>query len=936
MPKLVIIDGNSLLYRGFYAMRYLSTADGTPTNAVFSFTNMLLHILENERPDAIYAAFDPPGGTFRHEEMAEYKAQRKPMPEELKPQRQPARDVATAFRVPVVEIPGFEADDVCGTLARLGKERGYDVLIVTGDGDALQLVDDFNGPVRVMMTVKGVTDTVLYDEAAVEKRYGLTPAQIPDFKGLKGDSSDNLPGVPGIGEKGASKLLQQFKTVEELIEHAAELPDKTRIALQDNREIALQCKYMATIKTDVAMPEEVTLEPDYQATGPQFAALREIFTKLEFKQLIKRINDLERRWRRETGSAAQEEAPTVESRPSEVRHRVVESVDEATTLAAGLKSGLAAVHLHIDPPKASLMDAILQGIAFSNADEAVYVPATAISSELKEYLADPQSAKAVYDLKTVTGILDRHEITLAGCQFDALVSAYLINAGKAHYSLTELARDNAGIDLVADPDDAINPVLDEVSSIYAMREPMYERMEKDGLLKVLNEIELPLSPIIAHLEEAGVAVDTDLLIRVSETMKGQIAELEGEIWELAGEQFSIGSTKQLQEVLFEKLKLPSARKTKTGYSTASEVMEDLQAKGHDIAGKILQWRELSKLKSTYADSLPLLKNAKTGKIHTSLSQTVAATGRLSSSNPNLQNIPIRSAVGREIRKAFVAPPGRVLLSADYSQIELRIFASITKDPELVQAFQADEDIHARTARRIFEVPEGEPVTSDQRRQAKTINFAVIYGAGPFRVAAELGIPQSKASELIKAYLSNYTGVKTYFEKILEEARECGYVQTLFGRRRYVPDLLSGNYQFRQAAEREASNMPIQGTAADIMKLAMIKVDQDLRASGIDAVMILQVHDELLFECAPGDVNKLAALVRDCMENAYPMDVRLAVEVKSGHNWWQVTPVGEEDTIEAITELSPEPAAPSAPAETPIAPPADEEPRPKTNVQGVLF
>ena len=925
MPKLVIIDGNSLLYRGFYAMKYLSTSDGTPTNAVFSFTNMLLYILENEKPDAIYAAFDPPGGTFRHVELPSYKGQRKEMPDELKPQRQLARDAANAFRVPVVEIEGFEADDVCGTMAKMGKENGYQVVIVTGDGDALQLVDDTNGPVTVMMTVKGVTDTVIYNEEAVKARYGLTPQQIPDFKGLKGDSSDNLPGVPGIGEKGASKLLQQYGTVEGLIEHAADLPEKTRVSLLENRDIALQCKDLATIRCDVDLPG-VTLEPNYQTAGPDFAALRALFARLEFKQLNKRIVDLERQWRARDGNADSAGEPEAEHAKIAVAHRTLTSAEDISaalkplsppslregrggTFGEGFGRGAddpwidrvsraVAVALHYTPPKAYLMDAELLGISLGLESESVYIAKDAVTDELKAFLGDPRIPKTTHDLKFTMAVLGRHGIPFDGGVFDTLIAAYLINAGRAHYALTELARDYGGVDLIPDPEDAVANTMDQAAAVRAVTPVMAARLEKDELVSVFRDIDLPIAPILANLERQGVCVDFDLLAQASQKMGAQVAVLEAEIWELAGQQFSIGSTKQLQEILFEKLQLPSGRKTKTGYSTGSEVLEDLASKGHVIATKIVKWRELTKLKSTYTDLLPTLVNKETGKIHTSLNQTIAATGRLSSNNPNLQNIPIRTEVGREIRKAFVASPGCVLLSADYSQVELRIFAAVTKDPALVQAFLDDSDIHSQTARRVFGLADDAPVTPDQRRQAKTINFAVIYGAGPFRVSAELGIPQKDASVLIKAYLSSYPGVREYIDKTLDKARECGYVQTLFGRRRYVPDLLSGNFQFRQAAEREAANMPIQGTAADIMKLAMIKVDHDLRESGIPASMILQVHDELLFECAPEDVGRLAALVRHAMETAYEMDVKLGVEVKSGDNWWAVTPVSA-DEVEVV-------------------------------------
>ena len=913
MPKLVILDGNSLLYRGFFAMRALSTSDRLPTNAVYSFILMLLTILEQEKPDAIFAAFDPPVATFRHQELASYKGTRKAMPDDLKPQRSLARDAARAFRVPVVEVDGYEADDVCGTLAEIAKGEGYDVLIVTGDGDALQLVDDGSplegrGKVQTMITVKGVTDVVVYDEAAVKARYGLTPAQIPDFKGIKGDASDNLPGVPGIGEKGASKLLKDFGTLEDVLFHIDELPEKLKTALITHTDSAVQCKRLATIVRDVPLPEWVKVTPDYQTVGPDFESVKELFERLEFRTLLKRIPNLERAQREKTieQSDSPAVAPTASLLPSP-EGTLIASPTQMTALLDRLGEADApvGVQLHVTPPEGvklaglTLMNAQLQGIALGLPDIAYYADWVQWGAALTPWLQDISRAKSVYDLKFASGILGRFGVTVRGVTFDALLAAYLLNAGRASYPLPDLAADSAGMELIPDPENPQANIMDEACAVQALEIALTPRLERDGLTEIFTEIELPLSPVIARMEREGVTVDAALLREVSQTLGRQIAALETEIFEIAGIKFSVGSTKQLQEVLFDKLKLPAGKKTKTGYSTGAEVLEDLAAKGHDIARKIVQWREVAKLKSTYADALPALVNQDTGKLHTSLSQTVASTGRLSSSNPNLQNIPVRTEAGREIRKAFIASPGHVLLSADYSQIELRLFAHITKDAGLVQAFQTDADIHAQTARRIFEVPEDQPVTSDQRRQAKTINFAVIYGASAFRVAVELGIDQPRAAALIKAYLDLYPGVRAYLETVLEGAREKGYVQTLLGRRRYVPDINSRVFQFRQTAEREAANMPVQGTSADIIKLAMLRVDKGLNESKLGARMVLQVHDELLFECPNAEVAPLAALVREAMQNAYPLDVPLKVEVKTGHNWWEVTPVGENEDADVV-------------------------------------
>ena len=936
MPKLVILDGNSLLYRGFFAMRALSTSDRLPTNAVYSFVLMLLTILEREKPDAIFVAFDPPVATFRHQELATYKGTRLRMPDDLKPQRALAREAAAAFRVPNVEVPGFEADDVCGTLAEIGKLAGYDVLIVTGDGDALQLVDDGSplegrGAVQVMITVKGVTDTVTYDEAAVRARYGLSPAQITDFKGIKGDASDNLPGVPGIGEKGASKLLKEYGTLENLLFHVDELPEKTKNLLIQHTDSATQCKRLATIVRDVPLPEWVEIKPDYQSVGPDYEAIKALFDKLEFRTLLKRLPNLEREQRAKTieGKNAPTPSPSPASERGESESVFLPSlvptgeglgVGAVITTQAQLDALLArladtdapvGVQLHLAPPDGvkpaamSLMNAELVGAAFGLPGGGYYAKWTEWGTALAPFLEDAARAKSVYDLKLVTGVLGRYGVTLRGAAFDTLLAAYLLNAGRAGYPLADVAADNAGIELVADPADPLAAIMDEASAIHALEAALTPRLERDGLLSILNDIELPLAPVLADMEREGVSVNAQWLRQVGAMLGEQVASLEADIFALAGEKFSVGSTKQLQEVLFDKLKLPAGKKTKTGYSTGADVLEDLASKGHDIARKVIQWREVAKLKSTYADALPALINPQTGKVHTSLNQTVTSTGRLSSSNPNLQNIPVRTEIGREIRKGFVASPGSVLVSADYSQIELRLFAHITKDPGLVAAFNTDSDIHAQTARRIFEVPDDQPVTNDQRRQAKTINFAVIYGASPFRVSAELGIDFARAAELIKAYLDLYPSVRAYLETVLEGAREKGYVQTLLGRRRYVPDINSRVFQFRQSAEREAANMPVQGTSADIIKIAMLHVASALTEADLGAHMVLQVHDELLFECPEGNVQKLSKLVKDAMQNAYPLDVPLKAEVKSGDNWWEVTPVDDDDAELTAEEFAQE-------------------------------
>ena len=881
-------------------MRSLTTSDGTPTNGVYAFVMMLWYILEHEQPDAIFAAFDPPTPTFRHIELPTYKSNRLAAPPDLKPQRSLARDAARAFRIPVVEIDGFEADDVCGTLAEIGKHAGFETLIVTGDGDALQLVDDTVGPVKVMITSRGVTETKVYDRQAVWDRYGLEPSQIPDYKAIKGDPSDNLPGIKGIGDKGASKLLQEFGTIESVVENIDRVLEKFRPTIEEHASEAIQSKRLATIIRDVTMPEWVQISADYKTLGPDFDAVKALFDKLEFHTLNKRLPQLRHQYAEILpligGSDTMDDVPMRTIEPGK-EYSTAEDIAAFFGVIRGQKEPIGLLLDLAEPGASSLMAGEIAGVAISAPSGTGHVRWEPFKREIGELLSDANVKKVLYDYKTTYGRLLRSGVHLNGVVDDVLLSAYLLNAGRSGYPLRDIVAESLKIQLLDTHD--LSLILDSASCLVSVRDRHNTRMEDAGLMVVYRDIEVPLSKVIAEMELRGVAVDAGLLTQVSQSLSNRITALEAEIYAIAGEPFSVGSTKQLQEVLFEKLKLPAGKKTKTGYSTGADVLETLAADGHTIAAKVIEWRELSKLKSTYADNLPQLINSNTGRIHTSLNQAVTSTGRLSSSNPNLQNIPIRTEAGREIRKAFVAEGGRVLVSADYSQIELRIFAHLTRDAGLLDAFASDTDIHSLTARLIFDVPADNPVTKEQRRQAKTVNFAVIYGAGPFRVAAELGISQARACELIKAYLARYPMVRAYTESILDGARANGYVSTALGRRRYTPDIHSRVFQFRQAAEREAGNMPIQGASADLIKLAMLRVDEALRASQLDAFLVLQVHDELLFECAPSDVPSLANLVREAMENAMALSVPIRTEVHSGANWWEVTPVLSDDSVSEI-------------------------------------
>lgn len=892
--RLIVIDGNSLLYRAFFAMRYLSTSDGIPTNALYGLTTMLLRVLE-EKPDYIAVAFDTPKPTFRHEEYDGYKAQRKPVPDELKAQGPIARELIRAFNVPVIEVPGYEADDIIGAVAVEARKKGLQTTIVTGDLDALQLV---NEDVNVMTTVKGVSDTVVYDADAVRERYGIEPAQMADFKGLKGDPSDNIPGVPGIGDKTATGLLNQYGTIENLLDHLDDLPEgKVKKALQENSELARLSKRLATIVTQ--LPEEIDLE-QYRFREPDVDALRDLFVRLEFKTMLKRLPEV---------SKAEGKAVTAEKVELGACRRIDSPQELDELLRALREAGEFALACHTVNGKTT--EAELLGISFCiGSGNTAYVqvsdPTRAPSLDLgfeRPYEADlrqlapvlesEELSKACHDLKLNIAALKLRGVDLKNVVFDTMLGAYLLDASRSSFTIGDVAFEQLSLELPgvtrkkSEVDvDEVTLICGEAEAACRLRPVIREKLQADGMLKLYNEVELPLAPILAEMELTGVAVDVEQLGALSTTLEVDIRSLEKQIFELAGEEFNIGSPKQLGIILFEKLGLQAAKKTKTGYSTSAETLEML-AEQHPIVELIMRYRELTKIKSTYADALPKLINPRTGRIHTSLNQAVTATGRLSSSDPNLQNIPVRTELGREIRRAFVASGDNILLSADYSQIELRILAHVTNDANLVEAFVNDEDIHTATACTLFGCgPEG--VTPEMRRRAKTINFAVIYGMSDFSLGRSLGMPVREARTYIDTYFAKFPGVKEYTEQTIRIARDQGFVSTPLGRRRYIPEINSANRNLRLFAERAAVNMPIQGMAADIMKIAMIRAARALKSSGFASRMLLQVHDELLFEVPPEELDDVSAAVRWAMEDAYDLNVPLRVDIKAGRNWSEMT------------------------------------------------
>lgn len=894
--KLIAIDGNSLLYRAFFAMKYLSTSGGQPTNAIYGLTTMLLKVLEDS-PDYIAVAFDTPKPTFRHEEYDGYKAQRKPTPDALVEQAPVARELIRAFNIPVIELPGYEADDIIGAMVKQAEQHGIDSIIVTGDLDALQLVNEH---VSVMTTVKGVSDTVIYGPKEVEDRFGIKPGQMADFKGLKGDASDNIPGVPGIGNKTAESLLKQYQTVENLLEHLSELPEgKVKKTLTENAEQAHLSKHLATIVTD--LPIDIDLD-SYKACEPNYDVLRDLFVRLEFKTMLRRLPEVE-----------QAEGKQVEQvRAVLGTWRRIESQQELNDLIASLeKAGAFAMQCHISNGKPTRAELI--GMSFSTGmNETAYVELVdsrkdsgALSlgfddefradlSQLKPILSSDSVAKYCHDCKVSIEMLARRGVELKGVAFDLLLGAYLLDSSRSSYDIGDVAFEQLSLELPGvtrkqdETVDAVELLCAQAEAVYRLKPVIEEKIKQDGEYDLYANVEMPLAPILAEMELTGVTVDVEQLQALSTTMEVDIKATERQIYELAGEEFNIGSPKQLQVILFEKLGLETGKKTKTGYSTSAAALE-LLAVEHPIVELILHYRELTKIRSTYADALPKLIDPHTNRIHTSLNQAVTATGRLSSSDPNLQNIPVRTELGREIRKAFIASNHNLLLSADYSQIELRILAHVTGDEALVSAFENDEDIHTATACTVFGCPESD-VTPEMRRRAKTINFAVIYGMSDFTLARQLGISVHEARDYIETYFARFSGVREYTQNTIQQARDQGYVSTPMGRRRYIPEINSSNRNLRLFAERAAVNMPIQGMAADIMKIAMIRVARALKSQPLKSEMVLQVHDELLFEVPPDEIEDVAALVRYGMEDAYLMRVPVRVDVKAGKNWAEMSKI----------------------------------------------
>ncbi len=857
--RLVILDGYSLLFRAYYGTTPLSTAAGKPTNALFGFLNMLVQILERQRPDSILVAFDAPGKTFRHADYAEYKATRSETPEALQLQLPEARRVVQALGIPTLELTGYEADDVIGTVTRIAREHGYHTTVVTGDGDALQLVDDW---VTVVRPTKGVSEMRTYTPDEVRERYGFGPERVVDFKAIAGDSSDNIPGVPGIGEKGATELVQRFGSAEEILERFGELPPKYQKKIDPVREKMLFYKRLATIDRNV--PLEVDFRP-FRIDPQRLKEALRVMEEFEFRTLMRRLPAVLAPY--VDGEAP--EVPSVEEvhEALAVERREVRTEDELRELVG--EGPFAALWVE-EGEQQSMFDQRRLRSFVAVGGRVAEVPAAWTDRLVAEH---PERAR-LHDAKPF--------FRRTGCKspvrFDALLAGYVLNSDRSAYRLEDLAEGYLEVRFEREP-------ASLAAALDLLEEPMVRRLQAEEQEQVWRDLEQPLTPILASMEQAGIRLDTDLLREFSKSLAVQIQQTEERIHQAAGQKFNIGSPKQLGEVLFDKLGLPGKR-TKTGWATGVEVLQDLAGQ-HEIVADVLAWRELTKLRSTYAETLPKLV-AEDGRIHTTFNQTVAATGRLSSNDPNLQNIPVRTELGRQIRRAFVAEQGTRLVSFDYSQIELRLLAHLCGDENLVRAFEEGRDIHAATAALTFGVPV-EAVTKDQRNRAKLLNYAVLYGVSNFGLAQQMGgvISAAEAKALIDQYFERFPSVRRFVEQTVSEARQKGFTRTIFGRRRYFPEINAPNWNVRQAAERQAVNAPIQGSSADLIKKAMIDVDRLLE--GRRTRLLLQVHDELVFEMPEGDED-LIEPIRRAMEQAVELRVPVEADAKIGPNWLEMEPI----------------------------------------------
>ena len=863
MKKLLILDSNSILNRAFYGVRYLSARDGTPTNAIYGFLNILLKLIKEQEPDYICAAFDVKAPTFRHKQYEGYKAQRKPMPEGLAAQMPLAKDVLRAMGVTILEKEGYEADDIIGTVARLCEESEISCFIATGDKDDLQLASD---KTKVILTVtkSGYNETIIYDDKAVKEKYHVTPTEFIDVKALMGDPSDNIPGVKGVGEKTAMSLIEKHHSIEYIYENIDGIGLKGAMLqkMKDGREMAFMSKELATINrnTPIEFNAEECVFDGFENNGE----LYEILKRLELNSIIKKL-DLS------GGDNVKENEDIFKDFSYQVGDKNMINGDKVTVV----------LDFDGDNISSAAVGAGNNAVVLNEQDD------------IKELLEDDSIAKVMFDVKEAIVKLNCR-IDIKNISDDTAIAAYLVDPAKNEYTIEKLASEYFGT-VIEKPEVKQLSLLDDVETdrseylakcavaLGVLNDRIGDRIKENGQEKLYQEVELPLVTVLAHLEINGFLVDDNQLKEFADKLGEKIDALTNEIYMLAGEEFNINSPKQLGVILFEKLELKPVKKTKTGYATNADVLEKLRDK-HPIVNFIMEYRQLAKLKSTYCDGLTAVVNPNTHRIHSVFTQTVTVTGRLSSTEPNLQNIPTRTELGREIRKMFVAKDGYVLVDADYSQIELRVLAHIANDETMINAFRNNEDIHAVTASQVLGIPL-EDVTKEQRSSAKAVNFGIVYGIGEFSLAQDLHISVKEAKAYIESYLEKYHGVRNYMESIKEQAKKDGYVKTMLNRIRYIPELKSPNYNIRQFGERVALNTPIQGTAADIIKLAMVRVDNRLINEGLKSKLILQVHDELIVEAHKDEVDKVKQILSEEMQNAMKLNVPLKVDMSTGHSWY---------------------------------------------------
>ncbi|MFD4929079.1 DNA polymerase I [Peribacillus butanolivorans] len=868
--KLVLIDGNSIAYRAFFALPLLNNDKGVHTNSVYGFTMMLNRILEEEKPTHILVAFDAGKTTFRHEKFKEYKGGRQKTPPELSEQFPFIRELLDCFQIKRYELENYEADDIIGTLSLQAERDGFEVKVISGDKDLTQLSSPST---TVSITKKGITEIEEYTPKHIHEKYGLSPLQIIDLKGLMGDASDNIPGIPGVGEKTALKLLHQFETVENLLRSIDEVSgQKLKEKIEEHKDLALLSKELATITREAPIQVMVN-ETEYN--GMDQERVISFYKELGFSTLLDKLD-------------------VSESVPIEQEKIEVHTSEMTAELFA---DGSA---LYVEILEDNYHHADILGIAVSNENGHFYFHGeTALTSDIfKSWAEDETKKKTVFDAKRTVVALRHRGVEIKGIDFDVFLASYILDPAESVDEVAEITKTQGTIRLETDdvfygkgakrkvPEEAElrDHIARKAKAIFSLKEPMVEKLQEFEQYHLLTELELPLSIILANMEWQGVKVDIGRLKNMGQELAIRLKTIEGRVFDLAGEAFNINSPKQLGVILFEKLELPVLKKTKTGYSTSADVLEKLESQ-HNIVKEILLYRQLGKLQSTYIEGLLKVVNRKTDKVHTRFNQALTQTGRLSSTDPNLQNIPIRLEEGRKIRQAFIpSEKDWIIFAADYSQIELRVLAHIANDSGLVEAFQAGMDIHTKTAMDVFHVS-AEEVTSNMRRQAKAVNFGIVYGISDYGLSQSLGITRKEAGEFIEKYLRSFPGVQEYMEESIHEARQKGYSTTLLQRRRYIPEITSRNFNIRSFAERTAMNTPIQGSAADIIKLAMINMNKRLKKEGLKTRMLLQVHDELIFETPPEELEILKKIVPEEMENAIELNVPLKVDYAYGPTWF---------------------------------------------------